>query len=277
MDLIKIGKYIAGKRKDLGMTQKQLAEKLGMSDKSVSKWERGVCLPDVSVYSDLCKALGISITEFLAGEDIEQENIIQKSEENVIGVSADSVKKQKKLGRIITALTIVVVALLLIDVTLGRSLIYHWVTTVSEKNRDELEKNAAEYMGYEDLTFVKVEKKADYMAALCQSSNDKWCMCIFERDKIYSDRWSASGGVPDLNEGEIESWGFNDSRDTVFVYAGYKMPDEVRWYQFMNEGHEYTCPVQDSDRMALDLFIFPDSDDLNCLTTLLDRNREEIK
>jgi transcriptional regulator with XRE-family HTH domain len=42
MDLVKIGKYIAGKRKDLGMTQKQLAEKLGMSDKSVSKWERGV-------------------------------------------------------------------------------------------------------------------------------------------------------------------------------------------------------------------------------------------
>ena len=57
MDLIKIGKYIAGKRKELGMTQKQLAEKLGMSDKSVSKWERGVCLPDVSVYSDLCLIL----------------------------------------------------------------------------------------------------------------------------------------------------------------------------------------------------------------------------
>lgn len=50
MNQIKIGKYIAGKRKELGMTQAQVAEKLGMSDKSVSKWERGVCLPDVSVY-----------------------------------------------------------------------------------------------------------------------------------------------------------------------------------------------------------------------------------
>lgn len=75
MDLVKIGKYIAGKRKDLGMTQKQLAEKLGMSDKSVSKWETGVCLPDVSVYSELCQILGISINEFLAGEDIVRENI----------------------------------------------------------------------------------------------------------------------------------------------------------------------------------------------------------
>ena len=87
MDLVKIGKYIAGKRKDLGMTQKQLAEKLGMSDKSVSKWERGVCLPDVSVYSELCQILGISINEFLAGEDIVRENIAKKSEENIIGLA----------------------------------------------------------------------------------------------------------------------------------------------------------------------------------------------
>lgn len=55
MDLIKIGKYIASKRKALGLTQVQLAEKLGKSDKSVSKWERGICLPDVSVYIELCQ------------------------------------------------------------------------------------------------------------------------------------------------------------------------------------------------------------------------------
>ena len=97
MDLIKIGKYIAGKRKSLGMTQKQLAEKLGMSDKSVSKWERGVCLPDVSVYNELCSILGISLNEFLAGEDIAQENMIQKSETNIIEVIRDNINKQKCL------------------------------------------------------------------------------------------------------------------------------------------------------------------------------------
>ncbi len=64
MDLTKIGKYIASKRKKLGLTQKQLAEKLGMSDKSVSKWERGICLPDVSVYIQLCNILKINITRF---------------------------------------------------------------------------------------------------------------------------------------------------------------------------------------------------------------------
>lgn len=107
MDLIKIGKYIAGKRKDLGMTQRQLAEKLGMSDKSVSKWERGVCLPDVSVYSDLCLILGISINEFLAGEDILKENIVQKSEENIIWVATDSKRRQKRLKSVICALLVI--------------------------------------------------------------------------------------------------------------------------------------------------------------------------
>ena len=97
IDLIKIGKYIAGKRKSLGMTQRQLAEKLGMSDKSVSKWERGVCLPDVSVYKELCSILGISLNEFLAGEDIAQENMIQKSETNIIEVIRDNINKQKCL------------------------------------------------------------------------------------------------------------------------------------------------------------------------------------
>ena len=106
MDLVKIGKYIAGKRKNLGLTQKQLAEKIGMSDKSVSKWERGVCLPDVSLYFDLCSILGISINEFLAGEDIVHENIEKKSEENIISVVTDSKRKQKSLKYIICALLI---------------------------------------------------------------------------------------------------------------------------------------------------------------------------
>ena len=112
MDLIKIGRYIAGKRKQLGMTQRQLAERLGMSDKSVSKWERGVCLPDVSVYSELCLILGISIHEFLAGEDIPRENLIQKSEENIIGVTTDSKHKQDRLKIVIGVLLILSVLLI---------------------------------------------------------------------------------------------------------------------------------------------------------------------
>ena len=109
MDLVKIGKYIAEKRKALGMTQKQLAEQLGMSDKSVSKWERGICLPDVSVYLELCKILGITINEFLAGEDISEENLTEKSEDNLIQVAKDSKHRQKHLKSMIAVLALTAV------------------------------------------------------------------------------------------------------------------------------------------------------------------------
>lgn len=114
MDLIKIGKYIAAKRKALGLTQKQLAEKLNMSDKSVSKWETGICLPDVTVYLELCKILGISINEFLAGEDIIEENIEQKSEENILKITKDNKTKQKYLKKIIRLLIVMLVVFIFI-------------------------------------------------------------------------------------------------------------------------------------------------------------------
>lgn len=104
MDLEKIGKYIATKRKALGITQVQLAERLGMSDKSVSKWERGICLPDVSVYMELCEILGITLNEFIAGEDLDQENVVKQSEKNLIQVAKDGDEKKKKMKIIIVFL-----------------------------------------------------------------------------------------------------------------------------------------------------------------------------
>lgn len=122
MDLIKIGTYIAGKRKALGMTQKQLAEQLGMSDKSVSKWERGICLPDVALYTELCQILGISINEFFAGEDIAKEDLMQKSEENIIGVAKESKQKQKRLRSMLClVLAVSVLVLSAVGIILYRS------------------------------------------------------------------------------------------------------------------------------------------------------------
>ncbi len=107
MDLVKIGQYIAGKRKAVGLTQRQLAEQLNMSDKSVSKWERGVCLPNVSVYKELCDILGISINEFLAGEDISEENIVQKSEDTLMQVATDGDRRARLMKRVIAVLSVI--------------------------------------------------------------------------------------------------------------------------------------------------------------------------
>ena len=110
MDTVKIGKYIAQKRKNLGLTQRDIAEQLGMSDKSVSKWERGVCLPDVSVYMELCRIIGISLNEFIAGEDIEQVELQEKSEQNILDVTKDGNYKKRRLKAIIAVLVCICVA-----------------------------------------------------------------------------------------------------------------------------------------------------------------------
>ena len=153
MDLIKIGKYIAGKRKSLGMTQKQLAEKLGMSDKSVSKWERGVCLPDVSVYKELCSILGISLNEFLAGEDIAQENMIQKSETNIIEVIRDNIDKQKCLKVMKYILLVIsICAVSVIGFTIYR--LKKPQNYISPVAKDSIEMQTAELLAGPDGAFV---------------------------------------------------------------------------------------------------------------------------
>ena len=67
MDQIKIGKFISKCRKENNMTQENLAEKLGVNSRSVSRWETGKCMPDISLLEDLCKELGISINELIKG------------------------------------------------------------------------------------------------------------------------------------------------------------------------------------------------------------------
>lgn len=81
MDQIKIGKFIASCRKEQGMTQAVLAEKLGISDRAVSKWETGKSMPDSGIMLDLCELLKINVNELLSGERIMAEAYDKRAEE----------------------------------------------------------------------------------------------------------------------------------------------------------------------------------------------------
>ena len=81
MDQLKIGKFIAECRKQKNLTQMQLAEKLGITDKAISKWERGIAMPDSSIMLELCDILGISVNELLSGDMIDMKEYEKKSEE----------------------------------------------------------------------------------------------------------------------------------------------------------------------------------------------------
>ena len=95
MDQIKIGKFIAKQRKKNNLTQMQLAEKLNITDRAISKWENGKAMPDSSVMLDLCNILKISVNELLSGEMISMEKKNEKQEQLLIDLAKETEEKNK--------------------------------------------------------------------------------------------------------------------------------------------------------------------------------------
>lgn len=121
MDVKKIGEFIAYNRKNKGLTQEQLAEKLGVTNKTVSRWETWKYMPDLSLLKPLSKELGITLNELLSGEKIKQEKIIENTEKNIINTIDYSKQKIEKehskisIGLIITGIIISISALIIFE------------------------------------------------------------------------------------------------------------------------------------------------------------------
>ena len=250
MDLIKIGKYIAGKRKSLGMTQKQLAEKLGMSDKSVSKWERGICLPDVSVYKELCSILGISLNEFLAGEDIAQENMIQKSETNIIEVIRDNIDKQKCLKVMKCILLVIsICAVSVIGFTIYR--LKKPQNYISPVAKDSIEMQTAELLAGPDgafvYKFITTDEYKKLRLHICRYESGK----LSDQDKVemgFEDSGSPKSGeivmVPDFDNYVIK---------LIISGDGNKLSTEIKNVVDIkyNEQQPLIAFVYDNDEMSV--------------------------
>ncbi len=97
MDQVKIGKFISDERKAKGYTQKQLSELLGISDKTISKWECGNGFPEASLLLPLCNELEITVNELLTGERISQQNYKKKAEENMVNMIREKEENKQKI------------------------------------------------------------------------------------------------------------------------------------------------------------------------------------
>ena len=97
MDQVKIGKFLSDERKAKGYTQKQLSELLGISDKTISKWECGNGFPEASLLLPLCNELEITVNELLTGERISQQNYKKKAEENMVNMIREKEENKQKL------------------------------------------------------------------------------------------------------------------------------------------------------------------------------------
>ncbi|MBR4706769.1 MAG: helix-turn-helix domain-containing protein [Pseudobutyrivibrio sp.] len=128
LDLLKTGSFILEMRKDKGLTQKQLADMIGVSDKAVSRWETGKGLPDTSIMPELCKVLDINVNELLSGERLNAEAYSGKAEEIMVDLVKDvqnnsKARKSEILGLIVGVL-LLVIGLFGIMVVGGSQIVY---------------------------------------------------------------------------------------------------------------------------------------------------------
>lgn len=123
MDQVKIGKFIAECRKKNNLTQLQLAEKLGITDRAVSKWENGKAMPDSAIMLDLCKILKISVNDLLNGEKFSMENNNQNDEQLLLEMAKELEQKNKTIWRAMWAIMIVSITALIAGLFIAAFLI----------------------------------------------------------------------------------------------------------------------------------------------------------
>ena len=193
MDANMTGQLIAARRRELGLSQTELAEQLHVTDKAVSRWETGRGMPSVDLLEPLADALGLSISELLGGKRLTPEELPKAAGGQIV----ESMRKNTRMvWRGILA------ALLFLSIVVGVNAGYHWFTSVPETDVEGLTKQAAEYLlrhrrAYtpeadpDALRIVELERKGDYLAALCTDDQGNWCMCVYDRDDVFKDRWRA--------------------------------------------------------------------------------------
>lgn len=130
MDQIMIGKFIANERKRKGYTQKQLSEKLEISDKTISKWERGNGFPEVSLLLPLCNELDITVNELLSGQRVSEDDYRKKAEENMVNLVREAQESRKKIIMSVMVALLVIVAAVPLFVISGAIEMDTWIRIV---------------------------------------------------------------------------------------------------------------------------------------------------
>lgn len=275
MDASRTGELIAARRRELGLSQEELAERLHVTDKAVSKWENGRGMPGIESLEPLAEALDLSVSELLSGRRLTAEELPKAAGGQIV----ESMQERVRLLRGFLATLVMIAALA------GIFLGYHYFDSAPETDLEALTKQAAAYLGrherwewevdYDALEIVETERRGDYLAALCTDGAGNWCMCEYDRDRVFPSRWRAGGGNPSLGAGELGSWNFGTGGDAVIIFCGGDLPAQAASYTFWNSGITYICPIE--NRQVLDVFLLPDTANIaDHHLELLDENGQPL-
>lgn len=166
MDQIKIGKFINQCRKEKKLTQTELAEKLNITDRAISKWENGICLPDSGTMLALCEILNITINDLFSGEKVDMNDYYKKAEQNLLAMQKLKEEADKRLLRVETIITSLT---LLIYITLVMIVIFN---DLSEKLSALILIPLTIFVFMICLLALRIEQQAGYYE--CQKCHHKY-------------------------------------------------------------------------------------------------------
>lgn len=242
----KTGEFISSLRKELGFSQKDLAEKLNITDKAVSKWETGRSVPDVSMLIPLAEVLGVSVTEILKGERISQQEIGTKSNEMIV-----MTLKKSKLKVLITVISVLVILIGLICSYPA----YHYFSTIAEHDFWKVEEQAISYFGNEEINCIAITQNSDKIAYLFADDESSY-MLLYERNELFENRLNYIGGTGTSSKGEfgMGSYCTGSNGETTFVLFGANL--DADQYSFRYQGTEHIRKIDYG--YVLDVFIDKD-------------------
>lgn len=247
MDNSKVGKFIAERRKELGYNQKDLAEKLNVTDKAVSKWETGRSSPDVSMLIPLAKILGVSVTEILNGEKISKEKMPTASNEIIVKTMKKS--KSKKLLALILALV------LLTSIFVSYP-IYQYINSIATNDDFSIKNTFCDVLDVENIYQYPCSKfavKGEYTAYLYHD-NEKAYMVFFKQNELFNSRMNFVGGTS-VDISKIGLYSTSWYGENIHIFFGANTTSKK--YGFTYNDVEHIVSIHDND--FIDIFINKDN------------------
>ena len=246
MNTSDMGRFICELRKENGLTQKDLAEKLNITDKAVSKWETGRSAPDIALISPLSEVLGVTVVELLRGEKIEIESFPEVSDEVVVKAIKNDNKKLKK-----TVLVVVIVMILLVLLSALLFPFYHFLNSAPVDNEAAIIKQFSSFCPINDNPkIVKTVSKGEFYFILIKEEKCVY-LGVFQENKIFNDRISFLGGTSCSKPNKVAQYCSGMNYTTINAFFGYGMTDEAYSYNYRG----VKCSKAIDEEYVLDVLI----------------------
>lgn len=279
MDSKATGALIAARRKQMALSQAELAEQLHVTDKAVSRWETGRGMPGLDSLEPLAEALGLSISELLSGKELSTEELPEMAGGQIM----ESMKREHK-WKWLAWLAMAAVTLLAIWGTSASAQAQrerawaeqerwdryaHYASSVNPHEEGAMAAATADYFEGQGIRIrfnaksLRIREWAisgDYLAFLFSDRLGEWCMSLWQRDEEYPGRFQIVGGRARIDKGVegLMLWNFGDAENAIIVASGVELPEESWQYEWHNYSHSYSgfafLDRQEQAVVVLDIF-----------------------